>query len=551
MRHRKWFLFAALLMCILLVPGTPAVGKASVPPPVKMGQVNGGDVSTATDPPGTWYLGATPPNADSGKPPIVFVQGLNGTAESWWEDTVYHGRNDMYEDAYHAGYRTAFLQLWDASGNGGASMWDNGQLLAELLRQISQYFGQPVNVVAHSKGGIDAQTALVYYGASPYVGKVITLGSPHHGSHLADLAYSWYAGWLADLLGIKSDGVYVLQTGYMDQFRSDTDGRPEVSRNPFYTAAGTNWGPFPSALWTGGAYLSVHGSNDGLVNVWSTQLPYASHIFTENFDHDLIRTGSASFNRIEPLLRTGKTAMTAEPSAHASATRDAVQTAAAQQVVRGQSLPAGQTVTETVPVESGNGEVVFHVMTGHAGAQVTLESPTGQIYNSQSPQYFTGVDQGIFRNANVSAFRIAQPAVGNWKVSIQNSVDDAYLMAVTYTSASGLQYQIDPVKGKNGVFAVKVTPAAASARWDRWNVRVRVVPPSAQTAAAMNQQRMEMRLVPSRQAGGFVGTLPAFTQTGVYNVTVDVSGWTPDGHPFARTWIESVYVPGKTSSMKR
>ena len=60
-----------------------------------------------------------------------------------------------------------------------------------------------VNIVAHSKGGIDTQAALVEYGANRFVGNVITLATPHHGSNLADLSYSWWAGWLASILGQK------------------------------------------------------------------------------------------------------------------------------------------------------------------------------------------------------------------------------------------------------------------------------------------------------------------------------------------------------------
>lgn len=97
----------------------------------------------------------------------------------------------MYELAYANGYRTAFVQLYDAAGNGSARPEDNGKLLAQMLAQISAYFGQKVNIVAHSKGGPDTQAALVEYGAYPYVNKVVTLSSPHYGSDLANLAYSW------------------------------------------------------------------------------------------------------------------------------------------------------------------------------------------------------------------------------------------------------------------------------------------------------------------------------------------------------------------------
>ncbi|WP_279401318.1 hypothetical protein [Piscibacillus salipiscarius] len=85
-----------------------------------MGKASNGNDET----PGEWYIGSTPSNLDPSKPILLFVHGLNSTAQIWWED------NDMYQTAYDAGYQTTFLQLHDAGGY-NEDMWDNGQLLAE------------------------------------------------------------------------------------------------------------------------------------------------------------------------------------------------------------------------------------------------------------------------------------------------------------------------------------------------------------------------------------------------------------------------------------
>ena len=57
-----------------------------------------------------------PANYDENKPPILFVQGRNGNADSWYGKTVYHDINDMYDYALKAGYQTVFIQLYDAAG---------------------------------------------------------------------------------------------------------------------------------------------------------------------------------------------------------------------------------------------------------------------------------------------------------------------------------------------------------------------------------------------------------------------------------------------------
>src|SRR5699024_8851754 len=176
-------------------------------------------------------------------PVLLFVPGLNNTAQIFWED------NDMYETALEAGYQTAFIQLNDAGGE-SADMWDNGELLAEKIEEISVHFdNQPINISAFSKGGVDTQTSLTYYGADDCVQNVIPLSSPHHGSQLADLAYSFRAGWLADLIGAKGDGTYSMQIGNMDAFRSQTDAEPLAYATPYYTLGGTSWGIVFSANW--------------------------------------------------------------------------------------------------------------------------------------------------------------------------------------------------------------------------------------------------------------------------------------------------------------
>ena len=55
----------------------------------------------------TVYYGATPAQPDGGtsKPVLLFVHGAGGEAPDWWS------ANNMYSDAWSAGYRTAFVEL--------------------------------------------------------------------------------------------------------------------------------------------------------------------------------------------------------------------------------------------------------------------------------------------------------------------------------------------------------------------------------------------------------------------------------------------------------
>lgn len=534
-------LVSILVLCAcLVIPMTvsSASSLTSVPTPKEMGKVAADiQLMSTSYTPGTWYIGATPSNYDPSKPPIVFVQGMNGKAQDWWEETVYSGINDMYATAYRNGYRTSFVQLYDAEGKGAASQWDNGRLLASMLEQIYRYYGQKVNIVAHSKGGPDTQAALIHYGAHPYVGRVVTLGSPHHGSHLANLAHSWYAGWLADLLGSQSDGTYSLQTGQMEQYRLQTDQHVNVRKNSYYTAAGTSWGPLFSALWMGGTYLSPHGSNDGLVNVWSTHLPYGNHLFTIDADHDNIRTGSKSFARIEPVLRSTNLVQSQMAGVEKSIEQSQADVNQ-EQWIDGDSLSPNLAVEKPLYIEENSSEATIQILTKSKEVQVQLVSPTGTVYQPQSGVQNPS-DQGFFVGAHAQTFRVTQPEAGTWKVRMISSVTDAYLLIANLGTPATFTADL-PLTSKEKTIPLQVKlNKTGHLQLNSLKIETHVVKPDGTTMSHHETKQLFKQKSP--QANQFKGQLKG-AQSGVYNITFDVKGKTKDGNSFERTIIRSVYM---------
>ena len=68
-----------------------------------------------------------------------------------------------------------------------ASVADCGRELAERIRAIIEETGcEKVNVIAHSKGGLDMRYALQNYGIAPYVASLTTVNTPHTGCIFAD-----------------------------------------------------------------------------------------------------------------------------------------------------------------------------------------------------------------------------------------------------------------------------------------------------------------------------------------------------------------------------
>ncbi len=487
--------------------------------------------------PGEWFLGQKPANYDENKTPILFVQGRNGNADSWYGKTVYHEMNDMYDYALKAGYQTVFIQLYDAAGKGSASQWDNGKLLAQKLEEIYNHFGKKVNIVAHSKGGIDTQAALVGYGANRFVGNVITLATPHYGSNLADLSYSWWAGWLASILGQKDDGTYSLQIGEMAKFRSTIDNNPAAKLNRYYTATGTSWGPVFSALSMGGLYLSSYGSNDGLVNEWSAKLPYGTHLFTDSrFDHDNIRKGSAVFARIEPYLRTVNVPVPAllAPSNSSEDKAEQLNTTSNQAILGGE-LSQNEWVGQTVAVDK-KAEGVVSILTASSDVEIQLISPKGKVYTNKDSAVSTGEGESLFKGATIRTFKFDKMEAGEWQVKMMaKQPKDAYLIVTDYKKDAPFVLQMPAkVKVNKAEYKLKKSPVAPEMKGDL-SVTVRVINKDGKLVSESNESK-------NINTTTFTGALKNIEQPGVYNVTIDMKGMNKEGQPYNRTIVKSVYV---------
>lgn len=64
---------------------------------------------------------------------------------------------------------------------------DCARILTERIKQITQESRcEKVNIIAHSKGGLDCRYAMAFCGAAPYVASLTTISTPHRGSLFAD-----------------------------------------------------------------------------------------------------------------------------------------------------------------------------------------------------------------------------------------------------------------------------------------------------------------------------------------------------------------------------
>jgi hypothetical protein len=169
---------------------------------------------------------------------LVLVHGLCMNDLQWTRNGHNHGKALTLE----LGYTPVQLHY-----NTGLHVSANGRLFADLIEALVRQWPVPLRelaIVAHSIGGLVSRSAY-YYGKAAghqwprHLGKLIFLGTPHHGSRLARgcdcvnfmLGLSPYSKPLAGLGKFRSAGITDLRYGnLLDEDWEEID-RFELSRD--------------------------------------------------------------------------------------------------------------------------------------------------------------------------------------------------------------------------------------------------------------------------------------------------------------------------------
>ena len=155
------------------------------------------------------------------KTPVIFVHGFSDKASSSWEANIQAVKD------YHL--NAAFVQLYSFG-----STTTNGKLLKRMIDQVAAHYGcKTVSIVAHSRGGMEAEKALYYKNPNTNslpsfgyekVDAVYTLSSPLRGARVADTgAYlSIIPGWtgLLSAAGMTLTNGWTMTSGHVNSVRN-------------------------------------------------------------------------------------------------------------------------------------------------------------------------------------------------------------------------------------------------------------------------------------------------------------------------------------------
>lgn len=124
--------------------------------------------------------------------PVVLAHGVLG-----FDELKIAGRSHTYFRGIAEHLRSQGVEVHVTRVDPSAEVRERAAQLSEQIRKI----GAPkVNIIAHSMGGLDARYAISKLDLGKQVAALITIGTPHHGTPLADQGVAW----LADRLRLRA-----------------------------------------------------------------------------------------------------------------------------------------------------------------------------------------------------------------------------------------------------------------------------------------------------------------------------------------------------------
>jgi triacylglycerol lipase len=195
------------------------------------------------------------------------------------------GFRDGKEDPFHWGRIPSALRAWGAAVYFGRTRaWGGCDSNAGILqRNIEEILlktrSERVNIIAHSKGGLDSRYMIWKYGSSSTAASLTTIASPHHGAEVADLLCRagifrtklsrGLMSALEKFYGCRAPDIFKalegLTPGRVKEFNETAGRDPGVYYQAIYSTLDRALED-PLFLYTHRYIRGISGNNDGLVS---------------------------------------------------------------------------------------------------------------------------------------------------------------------------------------------------------------------------------------------------------------------------------------------
>ena len=244
------------------------------------------------------------------KYPILMVHGMG------FRDRKYLN----YWGRIPAALEAAGCQIFYGNQDSNAAIATNAKVLRDkILDILSETGAEKVNVIAHSKGGLDIRCAITEYGLGEKVASVTTMSTPHHGSITVDKLLKLpdflvkIAGKCTDLvfriLGDKEPDSYsVFRSLTTAEAAKFNEAHPDAPQTYYQSYAFAMKSPFSDMfLWFPSLVVWIlDGVNDGLLTPASVQWANFKGVVRSNSGRGISHCDEVDMRRMRLTKKQGE-----------------------------------------------------------------------------------------------------------------------------------------------------------------------------------------------------------------------------------------------------
>lgn len=204
--------------------------------------------------------------------------------------------------------------------DGNATTMYNARNLVQVVHRILRETGaEKINIIAHSKGGLDARYAISTLGMGGKVASLTTMSTPHHGSKTVDLLLKApdflvrFAGFCTDLwfrlLGDREPDSYsVFRAFTTDSAKAFNALNPDDARVYYQSYSFVMKHPFSDILlWLPSlAVHAIEGENDGLLTPEATRWTNHKGVIRSNSGRGISHCDEVDLRRRRLTRRSGE-----------------------------------------------------------------------------------------------------------------------------------------------------------------------------------------------------------------------------------------------------
>jgi triacylglycerol lipase len=212
--------------------------------------------------------------------PLVFCHGMLGLSALRMQLperlNYFHALDPFLRER---GFRALYP---DVPATGGVA-----ERAAKLKEQILCWTDEPINLIAHSMGGLDCRHMITHLAMADRVRSLTTISTPHHGTYLADWFIRNYRHrfpllFAMEALGVSMAGFRACLPAACAEFNARTPDAPGVRYFSYGAAVSQALvNPLFRRVWN--ILTAVEGPNDGMVSVASAR--WGEYLGTISADH--------------------------------------------------------------------------------------------------------------------------------------------------------------------------------------------------------------------------------------------------------------------------